>query len=241
METAEPEKEFYHEEQSIYRALVAAGFAPEVIYDVGAAICGWSRAMSAVFPQARFHLFEPLIDHLAEFQAGADQVFRAHPTFVLHRMALGVFNGRTRMASDRVGFGATTLLQETRGVLTEVYEVPIHRLDTLVAGGKVPPPDLLKMDVQGAELDVLKGAGKLLERIKVIELEAWLKREYWGLTPLFHEVIEFLADREFRLVEIGGYFYDEQHELYALNGYFVRADLLQVIGPRLKPGLLSQA
>ncbi|MBV9999117.1 MAG: FkbM family methyltransferase [Verrucomicrobia bacterium] len=241
METAEPEKDFYREEQSIYRALAAAGFAPGVIYDVGAAICGWSQAVSAIFPQAGFHLFEPLIDHLPEFQAGSNRVLSTHPAFILHRMALGVFNGRTRMASDRVGFGATTLLQEKRGVLTEVYEVPIHRVDTLVAGGKVPPPDLLKMDVQGAELDVLKGAGKLLERIKVIELEAWLKREYWGLTPLFHEVIEFLAGHEFRLIEIGGHFYDQQHELYALSGYFVHADLLQVIGPRLKAGPISQS
>lgn len=240
METAEPEKDFYHEEQAIYRALAAAGFVPEIIYDVGSAFCGWSWSVSSVFPQAKFHLFEPLIDRKPEFQAGVDRVLSARSPFSVHRMALGVVNGRTRMASDHSGFGATTLLQEKRGALTEVYDVPIHRLDTLVASNKLPPPDLLKMDVQGAELDVLHGAGKILERIKVIELEAWLRREYWGLTPLFHEVIEFLADRKFRLVEIGGTFYNEQHELYALNGYFVRADLLQVIGPHLKAGPLSQ-
>jgi len=67
-------------------------------------------------------------------------------------------------------------------------------LDTVIRISKIPYPDLIKMDVQGAELDVLKGAEKCLENCSHLILE--LQRvEYNTGAPLREKVIEWLEAR----------------------------------------------
>src|SRR5262249_31408675 len=47
-------------------------------------------------------------------------------------------------------------------------QVRVAKLDTLVLAGEIPPPALIKMDVEGAELKVLNGAVNLLKRFQPI-------------------------------------------------------------------------
>jgi FkbM family methyltransferase len=58
--------------------------------------------------------------------------------------------------------------------------------------------DAMKIDVQGAELDVLRGAERSLESVRVIETEVEFQELYQG-QPLFTDVDRFLRDRGFDL------------------------------------------
>jgi FkbM family methyltransferase len=46
---------------------------------------------------------------------------------------------------------------------SEVIAVPMRRLDSLISSGEVPVPDLIKIDIEGAELEMLEGTRELLE------------------------------------------------------------------------------
>jgi FkbM family methyltransferase len=59
-------------------------------------------------------------------------------------------------------------------------------------------PDLLWLDVQGAELMVLKGSEKILKSVKIINLEVGFKRTYLN-QPLYFEINDFLVSKGFRL------------------------------------------
>ena len=48
--------------------------------------------------------------------------------------------------------------------LTLVVQVACHRLDTLMDQGVIPKTRLMKVDVEGVELDVLRGAEQLISR-----------------------------------------------------------------------------
>ena len=75
-------------------------------------------------------------------------------------------------------------------------EVRTVRLDSAVEG----PVDLLKLDVQGAELDVLQGAERLLGDVLVIHAEV----EFFPLyrqQPLFDELFSFLRSHSFELFD----------------------------------------
>jgi len=68
------------------------------------------------------------------------------------------------------------------------------------------PPDLLKIDVQGYELEVLKGAEKSLSQIQVLLLEVNLLDIHQNV-PLLAEVVAWLNDRNWVAYDICGLIY----------------------------------
>ena len=80
--------------------------------------------------------------------------------FVLHPYGVADFDGTARFAAPRKRKFASFSLVRREGVGPAV-EAPVHRLTTLVEMLHLPPPDLVKMDIEGAEYAVLPD---LLER-----------------------------------------------------------------------------
>ena len=82
---------------------------------------------------------------------------------------------------------------ESRTILVDV-----RRLDDLVQAGELKPPVLLKLDVQGYEMEVLKGCGELLDDLAYVYAEGSFVELYEGQT-LADDLICWLRQREFRL------------------------------------------
>jgi hypothetical protein len=95
-------------------------------------------------------------------------------------------------------------------------QVPIKRLDACVSK-PLPRPILLKIDVQGFELEVLKGATDLLPQIDSIYVEASFVELYEG-QALHEEIAQFLTAAGFRL--------EGRYNTHFHQGQPVQADLL---------------
>ncbi|HZC59130.1 MAG TPA: FkbM family methyltransferase [Chthoniobacterales bacterium] len=232
-------EEYYAAEKKVFSALRDAGFKPRVIYDVGASHTPWSQFVFPVFPEAEYYLFEPLVDFKPYYRQQCQIAVKHFPSFRLFKIGLGEVSGPVEIFSDAKGFSASILSGNTIPALDERFTVQLVRMDELIEKKRLPVPDLLKMDVQGAELEVLRGAGKFLERVQVIEAETWLVRGYGPRTPLFHEVAQFLTTKGFAILEIGDRFYSDSHEFYALDVFFVRRDLLGDLSKGLPAGPLT--
>jgi FkbM family methyltransferase len=83
---------------------------------------------------------------------------------------------------------------EPRGTETIVTST----IDSWAQSADLSYIDALKVDVQGAELDVLRGAQRSLESVRVIEAEVEFQELYQG-QPLFSDVNHYLRDRGFGL------------------------------------------
>ena len=232
-------EDHYAAEKKIFSALRDAGFKLRVIFDVGASHTPWSHYVSPIFPEATFYLFEPLVDVKPYYLQECQIAVKEHPNFQLLKIALGEVTGSVKMFSDSTGIGASILAENTSPELSEEFTVKVSRIDELIASKRLPQPDLLKMDVQGAELQVLRGAGRYLDRVQVIQAETWLVRGYGPKTPLFHELTQFLTEKGFAIVDIGERFYSSSHEFYAFDAFFARRDLLTQLGEKLSPEPLS--
>jgi FkbM family methyltransferase len=229
---------FWHE-TNLFRAFKEAGFEPRVFFEIGSSNSGWSYQMATLFPTARFHLFEPLVDQKDFYRENTARIVQLRPDFRIHKIAVGDVDGTTKLGVDASGYSASTLVTEIDETFTELVEVPIRRLDTFVFEQDLPRPEVLKIDVQGGELAVLIGAGSLLDKVQLIQAEVWLTRGYWKQTPLLHEISEYLSGKGFLLVAFGGSYYSNLHELYATDAFFARIDLLNRLAGRLPASSLT--
>jgi len=88
-----------------------------------------------------------------------------------------------------------------RSAILERQPVAVDTLDNFVRrldGGTLPGPTFLKIDTQGFDLEVLRGAEKTLESVRAVQFEASVRPIYEGM-PDFREVLDFLMNRGFVL------------------------------------------
>ena len=103
-----------------------------------------------------------------------------------------------------------------------VKQVNVHcvRFDELYHAGKVPAPDVIKVDVEGYEHEVLSGFGDLLHGVLGIEAEAWFYPVFKG-QKLLHDIVALLARfcLHLRRIEpVEGF----EGDLVCVNAYFTR-------------------
>lgn len=196
------------------RQVQSLGFEPKVIHDVGAAGGNWAKLVHPIWPQARIIGFEPNqheMDNLAKTKA-------AIPQFEYHRCFLGRTAGEVEYAEhDR----QTSLLESSGGKRAKA-EVKV--LDELIASGAVPPPDFIKLDVQGYELEVLSGATEAMRHARALLLEVSLVPFHKGL-PTIDVVLDFMRERGFVWYDIMGILRRPlEDDLWQLDAFFVKPD-----------------
>ncbi|MDC0108729.1 FkbM family methyltransferase [Amylibacter sp.] len=85
--------------------------------------------------------------------------------------------------------------------LKKIVSVETTSLKSLIESDKISPADIIKMDIQGAELRALKGLGKYIENVSVIEIEVEFLQIYEG-QPTFNEIHKYLMSVGFHLQDL---------------------------------------
>jgi FkbM family methyltransferase len=201
--------------------LASLGFAPRTIYDIGAYRGGWTRLASEIFPTAQFVLFEANADHAGELAATGHRFVMA---------ALGARDGEARSfhvprAGDATG--ASLYVENTAhydAANLQVREVASARLDTVAARERLAAPDLIKIDVQGAEIDVLAGAGETLRDASALIVELSLI-DYNRKAPLIAETMAAVDRAGFTCADLCEVHRTDRNFVLQLDLLFVRPPL----------------
>ena len=188
--------------EACVRALLRPG---QTAIDVGANI-GYFTAVLAqcVGPGGQVWSFEPVPEtyELLTLCKALNDFTQVTPM----RAALGAANGSAEITYDRRHSGIATMHPEQ--VSGDRHRVELRSLDALVSAGEVPGrPDLIKVDVEGHELDVLRGARETIAHASptiVFELnERTARAAAWTLSELA-ELLLSLEDYSFFLIDDGG-------------------------------------
>ncbi len=219
--------------------LQAFGYAPEVIFDVGASNGVWSKLVDDIFPSAAYHLFEPLADTIETYRVPLAKLLPTQTNFHLHKIGLGNRNQIQEMAIFKDGVGSTFLEMEriksqqeslkASSHLEEIAPFSVYRMDDYVAQHQLPLPQIIKMDTQGFELAIIEGGHKTLKTADILVLETWLYRGYGVTTPLLHELMDPLEKLGFILVDFGDGYWGNQHKLTAIDAFFMRSAFLDAM------------
>ena len=180
------------------------GFRPKVIYDIGAYVGGWSDMCHSIFKPDLCVLFEPQ-KHLQE-QARARQPSDAN--WKVMPVALGNADETQPMHLTENCSASSVLQPIEKGVPStwgtrpvRQQEIRIATLDGLTSAETLPPPDLVKIDVQGYEGQVIAGGKEILSKAQRIVVEVSLHPIY-EKQSLLPEIASTLAGLGFEVYDI---------------------------------------
>ena len=144
-------------------------FTPRIIYDLGANIGAASLYFAATYPDARIYGFEPVP---ANHDICAVN-YRNLPGSAVFPWAVGARSGVATFdcLDDPRGGRLSGSVANPRLQLTGRIEVQIFSVADLVKVKQLPPPEFLKIDVEGAEMEVLSGIGEFEQSVKRIFVE----------------------------------------------------------------------
>lgn len=148
-----------------------AGFEPKVIYDIGSCVLQWTKFAKTLWPNAEYILFDAF--QPAEFLY-IESGYKYH---------IGVLSNTN---DNIVKFYQNDYLPGGNSYYRELAynngkyfpedqfkSYKTNTLDTIVHKYNFPPPDFIKIDVQGAEVDILHGAINTISNCQrmIIELQ----------------------------------------------------------------------
>jgi FkbM family methyltransferase len=200
-------------------------FAPDavrVLVDIGAHEGLYASRAARYFSLSRTILVEPLpkfADNLRKLNLPGQEVVEAALSDKVGEATFTVNN--TEQASS---------LLEINPDMSEAYRldmvagekitVKMTTLDQLAADLKLDGIDLVKVDVQGAERELLAGAARILRKTKYVQIEVLFVEHYRGCARFF-ELDELLAKSGFRLCRLVDFSHSRE-------GFLLQADAIYV-------------
>jgi FkbM family methyltransferase len=146
------------------------GFEPKVIYDIGSCVLQWTIEARKIWPNAKIILF--------------DAFSEAHFLYKDYEHHIGVLSNKddkvVKFYQSMIHPGGNSYYREVGCEVSNVYfpennyvEKITKRLDTIVRERSFPLPDLVKIDVQGAEVDIIQGGLNTLKHTTrmIVELQ----------------------------------------------------------------------
>jgi len=188
------------------------------IFEIGACEGEDTIKLRRRFPNAEIYAFEPLPKNIQRMKRNYKK-YRA-PGINAHQEALSDRDGKAkfyvssghpadlpRTASWDYGNKSSSLLEPKEHLkihkwlsFKEKIDVKTRRLDSFCREKGIKKIDFIYLDVQGAELKVLEGAGRMLRKIGLIWMEVE-KVELYANQPLKNEVEQYMKSHGFKLIK----------------------------------------
>lgn len=154
----------YGHEKAVLEQFLAALRPKDVVYDIGASVGLYTVTAAARIPQGKLYSFEPdpdtrnrLLENISLNKLNNIEVID---------WAVSNTEGETILYSDgAAGFAPSMVLQDRPRAPKGEVQIETRRLDFALEQGQLLPPDILKIDIEGAEGLCIEGSQKLLSGI----------------------------------------------------------------------------
>ena len=175
--------------------LARLGFRPRTIIDAG--VANATPELYETFPEASILLIEPQ----AEFEPFLQKICSTYKAqYVLAAAGEKPGTATFNVHADKF---SSSLLKEVEGAAVDgtPRTVPVVTIDQQCAEKNLSGPFLIKLDVQGAELQALAGAARTLRETEAVILEVTLFATMIG-GPQFHDIITYMKNSGFAAYDV---------------------------------------
>ncbi len=206
----------YPSMESTFHDLKQRGFCPSSVIDVGAYHGEWTKMFKKIFPST--HIL--MVEAQSEKTPILDLVCRMFPNEVFRKTALLGQKSGEEVEFVQMETGSS-VFEESSPYPRKRLKKTLTSLDALVENYPAfQRIDFLKLDVQGYELEVLKGASTLLQQTEFVLMETSLIPINKGC-PLILEVMTFMDSMGFRTMDFCSQVRRKDGSLWATDLLFV--------------------
>jgi|CXWL01.1.fsa_nt_gi FkbM family methyltransferase len=186
---------------TLYR-LSQNGIKPNYVIDIGANMGEWTLLLKSIFTESKVLMIEPQSKH----KESLENICKINPDCFFSQSLLGATIQNAidfYVADDGFGNAGSSVFPENSNVPVRAVQMPMTTLDSLILQFNIGSPDFIKLDVQGYELEVLRGAEKTMSNAAFVLLEV----STWPYNlggPLMDEVIEWMSEKGFIVYDVCG-------------------------------------
>ena len=191
--------------------LKSFGFEPKNILDIGANKGKWTLEIKKkVFPKAEYTLIEAIdYEELDKLSVKHDNI--NYKNILLDEIEHFVTWYEKRNTGD-------SLFKENTGYFDDCKEIKRSATTLDLIFNKNEVFELIKIDCQGAEIPILKGGNRLIQKSSVIILEVPFMGEYNIGAPNFYEHINYMENIGYRVFDIV--------ELHRVDNILIQIDII---------------
>jgi FkbM family methyltransferase len=183
---------------NFYNTIKNMGFTPLHIVDVGANHGTWTREALNHFPEAYYTLLEPQNWLKKSFQ----DILDANSKVQYYPVGAGEKEGSFQFTivdrDDSCSFRYSQ--EEAKAAGLKQIEIPVVTLNNLLSNSDLPIPDIIKIDAEGLDIEVLKGASNYFGKTEIFMVEAGVVNKSFDNS--FLKILNFMDENNYRLFDI---------------------------------------
>ncbi len=179
----------------IINSLKIKNFVPKYIIDVGCGHGEWTKKLLRFYPNSNFFLFDADNTNLKKLENLKKKYHN-----IDYKICL-LTDNENFYTFYNMGYGSSIFEEQTSHVRKQ------QKIKSTTLKNEIPNElknysnNLIKIDVQGAELKVLEGLSELINNFEVVILEVSV-HQYNKNAPLFNQVLDFMIKKNFQLYDI---------------------------------------
>ena len=187
--------------KNLFLSVKKSGVEPTHVIDVGANCGDWTRECRKYFPTSRYTLIEPN----PAMRAHVEDLITANSNIEFHNIGASdkteslLFTIVER--DDSCNFLLTAEQAAKHGY--KQITVPVFAIDDFIEENCLPPAQILKIDAEGLDLKVLRGATKTIDHCDLVLTEAAVMCKWHSkFENTVYELVRFMHDKGFTLFDI---------------------------------------
>lgn len=190
------------------------GFNPKNILDIGAYEGEWTKMIKKIYPNCNVLMVEPLPDKKVKLNELC-KIFNGSVNFLSTLLS----SKDDQLLNFHPNETASSVLDEHNKNSDNNILLRTKTVDS-IANGQIF--DLIKLDTQGFEIEILKGADKTIINTEVILMEISLIDIHRNV-PLIKDVLDFMDSYDFQLYDICSFIRRPlDRALWQIDGIFVK-------------------
>lgn len=182
---------------NFWQTLKHLDYNPKVIVDIGTHKGSWTRIAMSHYPTSQYILIEPQ-KNLKKFVE--DLTIKENVTY----LPIGIGSKNEEMNFTLHDFDHSSSFmyseEEAKKQGFSQVKIPVRSLNNLVAEKEIPVPDIVKIDAEGIDLDVLKGAENLFGKIEVFLIEVAVLNNIYPNSAL--KVLQYMDKNGYEMFDI---------------------------------------